>query len=691
MAARLYSGLKSLKLVIDTPYDTIRTSDIRDDLIAVKVWYSTTSGFTPPGQGTLAFDGTGLNITISGPLNDSSQSLANNTTYYVKYALISSIDPDVYDISSQLTATTDSAAGQGLEGIRSLTAYLVQPQTSATPSVSPNPTLGSANTPAAPTNWSTTVPSVSVGEILWYIFGRFNPNSTSITYEGTTIAGYATVWSSPVAASVFQDIKSDNWNGSNPPTSGDFGVGATSGYYLNKTEGSIYVQSAYVKGTLLAGSVIIGSATIDSSGGTSITTIKNQAANALATTNFDTTLQTKLTSGVTNILAGQGATYQLLVGPNASTKIVACHQDVLTADFTNANWPIAAANTSGVPRTYLFVGPGGIFMGKYADTANAIKNHKIALDATTGDATFTGTITAGSSLLGTLIVGSTPAISGTTMTGSGALINSGGTFALGNSTNNITYNGTNITLNGTIVAQTNIINISQLQNSSITISGNNITGIGTGNNTAVANSAITINAAGALSGAGGGTVTLTGIGFTGAINANHTTIDTNTGAINGVGTGAGTIVANTKVTINAAGALSGAGGGTVTYSGLGGKNLGLIDSIVTGNVTTYMGNGSVSSSAYSTSLSSTASVTIVVPDGTAVIFIDWNLGEGAPDSSGKSAGTVGPYLSSYTIGGIAAPQRMFINPGAGTYTISISRTSYNSATRIGLYVFLLRR
>lgn len=97
MAARLYSGIKSLHLVLDTPYDTIRTDDIRDDLVGVKVWYSKTSGFNPlSGQGTLAFDGAGLSITVS--------DLETNTRYYVKYAFISSIDPSVYTVSAELTA-----------------------------------------------------------------------------------------------------------------------------------------------------------------------------------------------------------------------------------------------------------------------------------------------------------------------------------------------------------------------------------------------------------------------------------------------------------------------------------------------------------------------------------------------------------------------------------------------------------
>jgi hypothetical protein len=108
MAAFLYPGVKSLQLVLDRPYDTIRTTDVRDDLVAIKVWYSLTSGFNPNnGEGTLVPSGNSLNVTIPG--------LTPNTRYYVKYAFISAIDqdevdppgptgPGSYTVSAQLTA-----------------------------------------------------------------------------------------------------------------------------------------------------------------------------------------------------------------------------------------------------------------------------------------------------------------------------------------------------------------------------------------------------------------------------------------------------------------------------------------------------------------------------------------------------------------------------------------------------------
>ena len=108
MAAFLYPGVKSLQLVLDRPYDTIRTTDVRDDLVAIKVWYSLISGFNPNNaEGTLVPSGNSLNVTIP--------NLTPNTRYYVKYAFVSAIDedevdpagptgPGSYTVSAQLTA-----------------------------------------------------------------------------------------------------------------------------------------------------------------------------------------------------------------------------------------------------------------------------------------------------------------------------------------------------------------------------------------------------------------------------------------------------------------------------------------------------------------------------------------------------------------------------------------------------------
>lgn len=70
-----------------------------------------------------------------------------------------------------------------------------------------------------------------------------------------------------------------------------------------------------------------------------------------------------------------------------------------------------------------------------------LSNFKVGqLSAITADM---GTLTAGE-----IIVGTSPTISGTTMTGAGTHLYSDGKFIMGNATTNITFNGTTATLNG---------------------------------------------------------------------------------------------------------------------------------------------------------------------------------------------------------------------------------------------------
>ena len=112
MAATLSAGVNSVILKLDTPYDTIRTTDIRDDLVKVKVWCSATSGFTPSDSNKV-FDALSLSIVIS-KLADGTPLVAG-TPYYIKYAFISDIDETVYTVSSQLTATPIVATAQTVD------------------------------------------------------------------------------------------------------------------------------------------------------------------------------------------------------------------------------------------------------------------------------------------------------------------------------------------------------------------------------------------------------------------------------------------------------------------------------------------------------------------------------------------------------------------------------------------------
>ena len=121
MAGTLFPGVNSLILKLDTPYDTIRTDDVRDDLIKVKVWCSAVAG--PSGVGfttsnaNLAFEGLSFSITLTGLPNGGGTPIpfVPGTPYYVKYAFISDIEEEVFTVSGQLTATPISATAQVID------------------------------------------------------------------------------------------------------------------------------------------------------------------------------------------------------------------------------------------------------------------------------------------------------------------------------------------------------------------------------------------------------------------------------------------------------------------------------------------------------------------------------------------------------------------------------------------------
>lgn len=130
-------------------------------------------------------------------------------------------------------------------GTTNLQAYLVQPQTSSSPAL-PAYTTG----PTLPAGWSASPPVVPAGSVLWYAFGSYNGNPNEVN----GIPPNQTAWTGPVAASVFQDIRSDNWNGSNPPVYGNPATYGTQGYYISRTTGYIYANGLVARGLLQSGS-----------------------------------------------------------------------------------------------------------------------------------------------------------------------------------------------------------------------------------------------------------------------------------------------------------------------------------------------------------------------------------------------------------------------------------------------------
>jgi len=129
---------------------------------------------------------------------------------------------------------TGSTGPTGTEPNAQRIVFLQQSQTLGYPAT-PSPTTGPTSVPAG---WTTTMPTITIGQTIWASYGTYVP-TTNIT-----------TWDTPVAFNVFQSILSDNYNGPIPPTAADFG---TAGWYLDKTSGSLYANSAYLRGELVTG------------------------------------------------------------------------------------------------------------------------------------------------------------------------------------------------------------------------------------------------------------------------------------------------------------------------------------------------------------------------------------------------------------------------------------------------------
>ena len=213
-----------------------------------RVWNSAilNNGATFANSSTFKFD----NISLS------------SGTYYFAFSVSNEFGNSLSATSSALVWSPTAAAGptgptgssgptgasftgptgsSGLVGIAALTAYLVQSQSSSTPTFT-TPTSGSA----VPAGWSSTVPAVAIGQVLWYIQGRYNANA--VTVDG--VPANSTAWTGPIAASIFQSIRSDNYNGPTPPTTSNFG---TLGWYLDQPSGNLYANAAYLRGELVTG------------------------------------------------------------------------------------------------------------------------------------------------------------------------------------------------------------------------------------------------------------------------------------------------------------------------------------------------------------------------------------------------------------------------------------------------------
>jgi hypothetical protein len=248
---------------------------------------------------------------------------------------------------------------------------------------------------------------------------------------------------------------SSGWLNSNISISGGAisGIGTGTGTVVDNT--AISISSGAINGigtgsgTAVANNLISinSNGTLSGAGGGSVTPAGINAVNVNLSNAPAGILNSNISLGTLG--AGGFAYLSQITSANATTYISGAaigtaQVGVLTAGNIGANTIDAskiAANT--------------ITAGQIS--ANTITADKMSISNLSAITANLGTITAGSISGTSLSVGTSPAVSGTTMTGAGAIINSTGTFSLGTATTNITYNGTALYLNGNIVANGNIL------------------------------------------------------------------------------------------------------------------------------------------------------------------------------------------------------------------------------------------
>jgi hypothetical protein len=219
---------------------------------SIYIWTSTS---TPPARPTTTSTYTWATGAYTAPAGWTTAPVTNTTPGSYLWAITIPLVVNANTVTSTLNwANTlyplyafsyngdDGAPGAtGATGISAITAYRVQNQAGTAPST-PSNTFG----PTAPAGWSLVAPSVAVGQVLWYSFGRYN--SSSGTIDG--VPAGQTEWGTPTAASIFQDIRSDNWNGSNPPTFGVPSSYGTTGYYIQRTTGNVFFNNGIFRGDI---------------------------------------------------------------------------------------------------------------------------------------------------------------------------------------------------------------------------------------------------------------------------------------------------------------------------------------------------------------------------------------------------------------------------------------------------------
>jgi len=507
MPAIATPSVKSIILTIDRPYEADGIT-LRDDLIGVKVWYSTVSGFTPLDAGgnqivAPAYDGPSLNCVLAG--------LTAGTQYYVRYALVSEIDPTYISLSDQIACTPSSE----VSGKDALAVIL--------------------------TNDSNNVPASSAGVVSSYI----GTGTDILVYEGSTAltaslsgaAGTFSIGTPTVSPAASITVGARTYSGAAATV-------AAHSAMSNSVDVVTITYPVVIK--TLAGSTVTINKTqtvTKSKVGATGTSGDSAITSVLSNENFSFPATS---AGAVSSYTGSGTAIYVYEGANQLA-----YDGVGTA---NGTWKVATAVSNIVIGTLTDSGTY-LTVGDHSGVAAGV-------DTSTITYTITGKSSAGVAFSLTKVQTFSKAKAGSAgaqgaqgpsvvITASGAkplvfnatdgVLDAGQSFILSASTSGITsptYVWSFVGLEVNPTASTN--------------SAQSISAANFGNSKSA-----TITCT--VSGVYVGQVTIARLEkSTAAAGANNTSIDAN-GAIQGVSSGAGTGVANTKIALSKNGVLSGAG------------------------------------------------------------------------------------------------------------------------------------
>jgi hypothetical protein len=357
---------------------------------------------------------------------------------------------------------TDGTNGtNGVNGTR--TAILDMYKWSATtPSTFPSGTstytwaTGQFTAPATPNGWSLTPPTAVLGQTLYI--------ARTIYADTLTTSTSTVTWTASSATSI--------------SASGSNGADGSNGYRTAFLE--VYQWASSTPTTFPSGTSTYtwstGSFTAPSTpngwsltpGASSPGYILYACAVSYADTNTTSTSSVTWSTSTAYVVGAAGTN-----GTNGATGSAGSATFLVTRTANDSSAPTNAETTAVIGRNPV---AGDIATVSYNSANNAVVYRYTTSWITqatyiTGSLIVDGTITApklsvaqlsaisanlGNVTAGDLQMGSSPAVSGNTMSGSGSHIYSNGNFAFGNSTNNFVFNGTGIFING--FTQTNISN-----------------------------------------------------------------------------------------------------------------------------------------------------------------------------------------------------------------------------------------